>query len=368
MLYCCILYIALLWWARSADISRNVLVFLFIVFSVKIILIFGNVLGDKLAGARAFTNFTAGDFRFNTFFPTLLLNIPGFVMGAGDKASALTNALLSVITPIMGMKLFTKNKIALNRNLIAFYFVPSIFLWGCFGLREYVIIFFIILAANSLISKRYVYLAFFTSLVIISRPEYIIFIPLFIVTLQFMKTSSFGKLLLVLSVPVFVLLVVPVAFEVALQNFTSSTVSGTDFSLLEKILDARFYRQFRSDGGETAFYTISEYQQMTLQSKIFSNISNGFFLIQTSNFRNIFVFGLDTFALLVFTFYIVDKNYCLNKKRITLILLLVSTIILISFMLVNAGNAFRMRFIPLFFLGIVFLIPNEDLNDRKETV
>ena len=357
MIYTGALIITFLFWVRTTNITKNLALFLFFILTIKLLIVNFGLLDDKLAGARAFSNFSTGDYRLNTFFPTLLLNIPAFLMGSGEKSSALTNTLLSVITPVMAIQLFESKVIVLSKKLILFFLVPSVFLWGCFGLREYVIIFYIILAYNYYFRKRYLLATIFITLVIISRPEYGVFLPIIIILLTYRKVNSYLKLGLISIIPVLLVYGLSYLFEYAIQNFTSSDVNGLDLGLLEMLMDARFYRQFKSDGGSTAFYSISVYQKMTMTEKISSNIYNSILLFNSSSIRNIIIFGLDTSALLIFLLSFIDRRFLLSKSRFLAVLFLFMVLIVITSMVVNGGNAFRMRFVPLFFLGILFVMP-----------
>ena len=79
----------------------------------------GNFFEEKGAGARAFELFVSKDYRLTTFFPTMLLNIPGFMIGAEAKSIPLTNSLLSIITPLLALRLLSnQKKLLLSQKLI----------------------------------------------------------------------------------------------------------------------------------------------------------------------------------------------------------------------------------------------------------
>lgn len=365
MIYTGVLIITFLFWVRTTNITKNLALFLFFILTIKLLIVNFGLLDDKLAGARAFSNFSNADYRLNTFFPTMLLNIPAFLMGAGGKSSALTNTLLSVITPVMTIQLFESKVIVLTKKLILFFVVPSVFLWGCFGLREYVIIFYIILSCNYYFKKRYLLATIFVALVIISRPEYGVFLPGIAILLTYRKVNSYLKIVLISILPALLAFGIPYLFEYAIQNFTSSNVIGFNLGLLEGLMDARFYRQFKSDGGSTAFYSISEYQKMTMSEKISSNIYNSILLLNSSSIRNIVIFGVDTIAVLIFLLSFIDKRFVLSKSRFSVLFVLFIVLIVTTFMVVNGGNAFRMRFVPVFFMGILFVMPFNYLQHKN---
>ena len=326
----------------------------------KLALVAGNILEEKLAGYRGFETYQNLDFRLTQFFPSMILNIPGFLIAENPKTIALTNAFLSVIAPLIALRVFlNETKLQLSPRLILFYFVPSVFLWGCFGLREYVVILFIVLALYFYTKKNFILCLIALFFVLISRPEYLVFAPLLIFFGINSSLNSIGKTLFFIVTILAVPLIVVMAVQYALSNFTLAEVSGFDLKLLENIVDSRFYRQFRSDGGDTAFYTPAVYEEMKLLEKLIFNVINTYFLFDFSNYRNALVLLLDTAALILFTMSFWARGLIISTSRLKLISILIVVLIILSLLVVNGGNAFRVRFIPLFFLGILYIVPKK---------
>ena len=179
----------------------------------------------KLAGYRAFETYQNLDFRLTQFFPSMILNIPGFLIAENPKTIALTNAFLSVIAPLIALRVFlNETKLQLSPRLILFYFVPSVFLWGCFGLREYVVILFIVLALYFYTKKNFILCLIALFFVLISRPEYLVFAPLLIFFGINSRLNSIGKTLFFIVTILAVPLIVVMAVQYAL-NFTLAEVS-----------------------------------------------------------------------------------------------------------------------------------------------
>ena len=121
-------------------------------------------------------------------------------------------------------------------------------------------------------TKEYSTFCWSLFLVLISRPEYAIFLPLFIFLWINSNLNSLNRVIFFMATLVALPLILLFLLNYALSNFTTYSLEGFELRAMEDILDARFYRQFRADGGETAFYDPSNYEEMRLFEKLFLNV------------------------------------------------------------------------------------------------
>lgn len=335
--------------------SRSTMTFCVLLFIFKAMIIMTGLFESKLASGRPFELFSDQVYVINTFLFSTLINIPAFLLGAISYGPALTNAFLSILLPILFIKLFTHKLVYLRPVLVFTYLIPSNFYWGLFSLREYTIILSIYILTYGYLKKKNLLLITGIFFLLVSRPEYLL-IVVFLILWAYTRHLKLTTKLLIYGVYLLSAAVVTEhVLDLTIRNFSSSTDIKFSAEIFEKIMDARFHRQFFSDGGATAFYSYEEYSAMTLGEKIFSNVIHTFLLIPEKFKTVYFVFLLDTVCLASILAGILLFGR-VNRNTLVLTFLFLSGITLTGALMVNYGNAFRMRFPFIFMLSVAYLV------------
>jgi len=366
----------------------NIIIFFLISFVGRIFLIVANEsLGffkAKLAGnasLRLYRHFldNPANAISSKFFPQTLLNIPGFALFGADRTNMLfTNAFLGALAGIVAFAYLYRLyniKVAYN-GLFLTSFYPAAINFSIFGLRDLVIYFFSITyilsfisfvknKKSSIILDMVVILFSLLMLFQLRKSSLLIIITLPIVYFIYQANKKTNKIrdksdkqFVKIIVSILILIVLSVV-GISVYRLTTAQIGGTGtvspVEIAEQYGQSRYDRQFKGGddgGGGSAILPPAVYRRTNAVTRIPLQ-SLGMIIIPfpwlLTNVSRLLAFVDSLFIMysLYWAFKAIKiKLLWQTSERIFLLALVAAFFVgIISFgmLVINAGNAFRMR-------------------------
>lgn len=307
-----------------------------------------------------------------TFYPQLLINFPVFeLFGASRLNLLLTNCFLTSIGPIIAFyyTYIYFNKYASYIILLGLSLFPAAINFSFFGLRDPVIYFGIIINITSilLLYKRRnlldaIWFLLSAMLIIYSRPELIafIFMPFFFGIFIYVKRNyqnifSLSKKVFFTQLIFFLFVLPTLLLSTVGFKYISGQIGGysSPLEVLKKGSEVRYQREIRKRGSKGAMGS------HILPPNLYSKLPwYGRWIVQTigmiilpfpwlvTNITKVFALVDSVFVcFFIYSFLWIRRRLVLSEKVIynAMYYTFIASLLIMGMIIINAGNAFRMR-------------------------
>lgn len=318
----------------KAKVRPIYLIVCYTIMITKFFLLFVGVTIEKKAGYRTYQAFDQLlNFNFlDTFLYPAVINAPGIMISGHDGVVEVTNSFFVFVAAIIFSLCFKRQH---QKVLLCLILMPSINYYSMTGLRD-TLLYSALIIGGYIVKKQNFKWLIVLSPSVLMRPEVIIPNFFLFFSMKILAKIKLGYLVafsLIIGVFAYFSILFVATFVI---GFLTNTEDTNLISVLLRLRELRFHRQFVDDGGTSAYFTQQNFSNMSFAHSYFLQVWKTLFLAH-GNLLQQAILMADNFI-----FLLISAAAYRHGDR-TAFFVAAITFLLLCFFNFNYGNAFRMR-------------------------